>query len=460
MKKTFRNSFKLAAAAAFGTICFAGTALGAEEAPSIVNSVPVTKVLAGGEAPVAIRLEFSEEVPANSVYYSVGAQTFSMVSDYDIQAIYVSESGELGDAASVSGKYCFIEFTASDADTLEYTEHVTFNEGSKYRDQVVIKYAQNIPITTVSGGVIDIAPERSRNKQASSRNGEIRIGIDDYQEIQWTDPETGCLLYGYLYVPEDTQDELPLIVHFPSGDRSYTEWDGGYRGAMFTHQDVVCWSTPEAQKRNPSYVLTVGVPQESSEAYGYEMYLRFVKDIIEEYNVDEDRIYAVALAGGSTQSFLAASETDLFAAEICSGSDMYGVWKTTDECIAGYENLIDKGANWVFVGYDDTTGFGDVTDMPDDNRTKGMRNIDLAESVNADGKNVIYTPEDQLWNGLLRGEAATEQAQVQIDQAAEAGSDDLITVFAPNTLLLNGHCTWNYAFINPAVQDWLFNQSK
>jgi hypothetical protein len=63
-----------------------------------------------------------------------------------------------------------------------------------------------------------------------------------------------------------------------------------------------------------------------------------------------------------------------------------------------------------------------------------------------------------MWNGLLRGEKATELADDQIARAKSKNATHLVTLYIPGTLLINQHWSWDAAYANPGVRNWLFQQ--
>ena len=78
---------------------------------------------------------------------------------------------------------------------------------------------------------------------------EISLGVDDFTTLTYRNEKTGHTLYYHLYIPRGYEaksasaKKLPLVVHFPSGDYSYTDSAGKYRGALFTHPDALFWPT-------------------------------------------------------------------------------------------------------------------------------------------------------------------------------------------------------------------------
>ncbi|MDO5422742.1 MAG: hypothetical protein Q4F41_03335 [Eubacteriales bacterium] len=420
------------------TMGLAGSCTAEEAEAKIVAAIPVTEVQNSGETLAGVRIEFSEEVPATEVYSTALGDAFTARVDREVEYIYISESGEWGDVAAESGKYCFIDFADGSSNVQNYVNDITFSEPDKTRGKIQFFVGQNKPITTVSGTVIG-----SGATMCSSNNGEMRLLIDDFEEFIWTDEETGTEIYGYLYKPEGYEENTyPMVVHFPAGDRLYTEWNGGYRGALFTHQDVVVWASDEVQAENPCFVLTIGEPVKDS--ITSEMYLKMVDEVVAQYGIDTSRLYAVAPASGAALMFPAVLENpDKFAALLQCSDNVYHEFETEEETEQAFIQMTDSMPTWFFAASD----YNDV------------RVQQLALAVNEQGSNIDVTVGEQMWNGQLRGEAAAELAREQVARAQANGSDDMVTIFRANTVKGVGHWSWNESFTNAGVWEWLFAQS-
>lgn len=443
-----------------------------EESPSLVEAKIVTEVLEWGETVTALRLEYSEEIGCDAIDNSnehPGKLTYSLINDRDILNLYVNNSGKKDDI-QLKGKYVFINLATKNEDPMTYRDQVVFNTGNQSRPALSHFYLyQQEPIVTVDG---DVIPPSGRIDIKS----EMRIGVDDFQTFTYTNEENDSWLNYHLYVPEgyETKSEglenLPLVVHYPSGDYAYVD-DGRYLGALFSHPDAIFWATEEAQEANPAFVVTVGGERDANwsnagpnadvdvsfEASKMQQnYVAIIKEIAENYNVDTSRIYSISLAGGTVAMYSTIkANPDLFAAQITTAYDPCTVYG--DEALAEeeYGAIMDEMATWSFIGLTDGAG------SAGDSRLKGERLRDFGYLMNEKGYNVEvgYGEEGELmWNGLLRGAEAEKVASEQVARAAEQGSDDLITLYIPGTILQTMHWSWNATYSNAAVRDWLFKQ--
>lgn len=458
MKKILSLLLALAICLSLCSIAFADE----DTTASLVEAKIVTEVLEWGETVTALRLEYSEEIYCGAIAHSnehPGKITYYLVNDRDIVNIYVNNSGKKDDI-QLTGKYVFLNLDIENNDVMTYRDQVVFNTAARVRPALSHFYLfQQEPIETLSGNII---PPSGRLDIGS----EMRIGVDDFDTFTYTDEENGSWLNYHLYIPEgyDAKDasleNLPLVVHFPSGDYRYVD-DGRYMGAIYSHPDAVYWASEEAQAKNPAFVVTVGGLQDADwgnqESAMLTNYVSIVKKIAADYNVDTSRIYAISLAGGTSAMYYALlNNPGLFAAQITTAYEPYHVYKDVALAEEKYAELLDMMPTWLFAAMDDGSGVGCLG--AEDTRLKGERLRDIGFAMIEKGYNIdmAYGEKGELmWNGLLCGDEAEAVALAQIERAT---GDDLITLFMPNTILQTGHWSWNAAYSNAAVRDWLFSQ--
>lgn len=446
--------------------CPAAFAADAEPA-SLKEAAIVTEVLEWGETVTALRLEYTDEIDCAAVEYSnehPGKFTYNLVNDRTISHVYVNNSGEKDDI-QLHGKYVFINLTTRDGDFTKYRDQVTFNTSSRYRDTVSAFYGfQSEPIATRSGKLV--APNRFVT------SSEINLGVDDFTTFTYTNGKTGHTVYYHLHIPAGyesgggSQQRLPLVVHYPSGDYSYTDSVGKYRGALFTHPDAVFWASKESQADNKAFVLTIGGPRDATwngDFAASEMqqnYVAVIEKILADYRVDPARIYAISLAGGSNAMWKTIlANPNLFAAQISTAYDPYHAFGSLKAGEENFATMLDLMPGWFFSGLTDGSGAGVLG--PEDTRKKGERLRDLAKIMNDRGSNIDigYGTEGELmWNGLLRGTDAEREASAQLARAEARNSKHLVTLYIPGTIPQTMHWSWNATYSNAVVRDWLFRQ--
>jgi predicted peptidase len=448
-----------------------GPALAAgQDAPTLKEASLVTEVLAWGETVTAVRLEYTDDIDAAELTAYMPSQTsdsslvkYHLFANRSITAVYVNRSGRKGDA-EVHGTFVFIELGVENLDSTTYRSQVTFNPLTRSRPRLPgYVVSQTAPITTRSGKVIEPV--------TVSTTREVCIGPDAF--TTFTYETTGRRLNYHLSVPAGYDGgrgrgkPLPLVVHYPSGDFNYSDWTGKFRGALFTHRDALYWADEESQTRHPAFVVTVGGPADprwSTTSFGesemQQDYVRIIEKILAEFDVDPARVYAVSLAGGSVPMWSTIlANPGLFAAQISTAYDPYHAFKGLAVGQWAFLRLLNTLPGWFFSGLTDPTGSGVLG--PEDTRFKGERLRDAALLANRDGANIdiAYGQDgDLMWNGLLRGDEATQLAERQLTRASARKATRLVTLFIPGTILVNQHWCWDATYANAGVRDWLFQQ--
>ena len=439
-------------------------------APSLKEASLVTEVLLWGETVTAVRLEYTEEIPAAGLTQIIPTQStdssqlkFHVFADRTIVSAYVNNSGKKDDVAAY-GKYVFLNLGVQNPDANTYRSQVTFNPVTKNRPRLSgYIVSQTSPIATRSGKVIEPVSVSTRS--------EIAVGIDDYTTFTYKNEATGHTLYYHLFIPKGYEAKkpgaknLPLVVHFPSMDFNYSDWTGKYRGALFSHHDALYWSDDDSQAAHPAFVVTVGGAADPkwslmnfSESEMQQNYVKVVEKILADYNVDSARIYAVSLAGGSMPMWSTIQgNPGLFAAQISTSYDTDAAYKDEKVSREKFAEMLKILPGWFFAGLKDPTGLGALGSA--DNRYKGERLRDSAEWANQNGFHIdiAYGKDgEQMWNGFLRGSKASMMAQAQLDRAKVEGATHFVTIYIPGTLAVNQHWSWDATYSNAVVRNWLF----
>ena len=208
-----------------------------------------------------------------------------------------------------------------------------------------------------------------------------------------------------LFIPsaEARKKALPLVVYLHGsggiGDDNLKQISGG--NATGTH----VWTTPDAQRRHPTYVLAPQLPQgaqwgaSGSDALPShaEALVQLIAALTREFSLDPDRIYLTgqSLGGGGTWDII-GKRPDLFAAAVPLCGD------GNPSRVAAAQRL----PIWVFHGAQDPL-------VP----VTGSR--DLVAALRAVGSPVKYTEYPDV-----------------------------------------GHDVWTRAYVDPALADWLFGQRR
>ena len=434
-----------------------------EETASRVEACLVTEMLDWGETLSAIRIEYSEEIACNA--FDITAMDFSVRSLRNIVYAYVNNTGNVGDIEP-TGRYLFLALDVLTSDGNRYLEQVAFNEAASSRPKLNnVTVYQHKDITTVNGKIVPAG--------SIAASKEIRTDIDKFTNIYITTVDDTDF-YLNLFVPEgyeaksDELENLPLVVHYPSGDYACIDYNGIYNGALYRHSDATVWASDAVQARHPSFVVTIGASKRIAntmygtfdEIWAAQVYVDAIQGLMEQYNIDPNRVYAISLAGGTTMMWNTIMRyPELYAASMSTAFDFYMSYRDPDVAFANLKSVLDACPNWFFAGMMDSTG----SDPFGLGRMKGERLRDIAYLANEEGYHVDVAWGERgelMWNGMTRGLEAAAMAQEQIDRAAANGDTSFVTLFYPNTLPTSQHWSWQAAYTNPAVQDWLYAQSR
>ena len=426
--------------------------LGASDA-RIIDAKIVTEVLEWGETVTGVRLEYSEEIKGTSIQRNgdtLQPLTYLVPGERTIDAVYVNSSGKKGEA-SPYGRYVFLDFYIG-PDWTHYLDYPAYT-GKNRPESAKISIYQVEPVETRDGETV--APS---GRIVTS--GEIRIGIDEFTSFLYTGDlgVEGVPFYFHLYIPEGYEEKkeglevLPLILHFPSADATYTDYSGIYYGALVSHNDAAVWVTPEAQEEHPAFVLSYGTPERPENQVISQIFIEEVRYLLGKYNIDASRIYAISLAGGSKSLIpVIFSEPGLIAGAIIICYDFQEDYPAL-EAKEKFRKLFESIPVWLIVSEDDYTG-----KVAGDPRTKAERMLSTMEELNEEGVTVAV---ESAWNGFIRGKKAEKQAEALIAKAEALGTDDLFSVFLANTIHVNGHAAWTAVYSNDAIRGWLFEQAN
>ncbi len=228
------------------------------------------------------------------------------------------------------------------------------------------------------------------NSYAEDTDALIEEYADAFEQIEYTDEETGLTITYNLYLPEgyDESESYPMVVFIADsscvGDDATTSLTQG-RGALV-------WAAEEWQSANPSIVLVPTYPEtildDQSDYYTsdyVELTKRLIDTVSEEYAVDTDRIYGTGQSMGCMTTLILASEyPDLYAA--CMFVD--GQWDVSTLSALEGQTFV------YFAAEDDTSAYN------------GMQEV--MEMFDEDGVSYSYAQWDGTWTPDELSEATSE----------------------------------------------------
>ncbi len=228
------------------------------------------------------------------------------------------------------------------------------------------------------------------NTLAEDEETLIATYSDSFEQLTYTDEETGLSITYNLYLPEnyDETQEYPMVVFI--GDSSCAGTDATY--SLTQGRGALVWATEEWQSVNPTIVAVPTYPETILDDHGsyttteyVELTKRYIDYMTEEYAVDTDRIYGTGQSMGCMTTLILASEyPDLYAA--CMFVD--GQWD-----ISLLEGL--EGQTFVYFAAEDDT-----------NAWNGAQEV--MAMFDEDSVEYTYAQWDGTWSVDQLSEAANE----------------------------------------------------
>ena len=266
----------------------------------------------------------------------------------------------------------------------------------------------------------------------------FNANLKKFKQYTYQDEKTGQKMDYNLFVPAgyDGSTAYPLVLFMADastvGKEVTAPLTQGYGALEF--------ASDRDQQLHSSFVL---VPQYTTWTVGegivksdeVDMTIRLLQSVIEQYNVDTDRLYTTGQSMGGMMSFyFNIAYPDMFAASLFVS------------CQWDNSKMTDFGTKKFFY----------ITSAGDDRASTGQRG--LAEVLNRQNARM----ESALWSARLPKE---EQEQL-VRELIERGSNiNFITFEKGSTLPDSGrgmeHMTsFDFAYKLDAVRDWLFEQHK
>ena len=280
---------------------------------------------------------------------------------------------------------------AQQADSTQTVSSESTQEASDSSEEVkeeASDSAAETETTTDTGSTLELG--LVSNTLAEDEEGLVETYTDLFDQLTYTDEETGLSITYNLYLPEgyDENAEYPMVVFI--GDSTTAGTDAEY--SLTQGLGGLVWATSEWQSVYPTIVAVPTYPETILDDHnGYstteyvELTKRFIDYMSDEYAVDTDRIYGTGQSMGCMTTLILASEyPDLYAA--CMFVD--GQWDT--ELLSNLE-----GQTFVyFAAEDDTSAWTGAQD--------------LMARYDADGVTYTYAQWNGTWSADELSAAASE----------------------------------------------------
>ncbi|WHY79053.1 prolyl oligopeptidase family serine peptidase [Neobacillus sp. WH10] len=374
----------------------------------------ITKVFPYGEVGYAVVCDFGDEIDGSELTkdsFKIESIINGKTEKRTITKVYTNNKVSLSQS-SKEGQYVVIELDSKD----ENASTSTFDEEKFLSTRNNLNYTVSLEkdLKTKDGVVF-----KSSEKKVKISNIKTPV-VDDFKKAVYKDASGSMMNYRLFEPTKEPNEKYPLVLFLHgSGERGNDNYMH-----MVGNEGAVVWAAPEQQAKHPAYVLapqaeaTEELTMYWTEEPKYTTMLNLLKDTIEKYDVDKNRIYVVGMSNGGIGTWnIIEKNPELFAAAvpICGIGDIKG-FNLSNE----YEPLKDYSA------------FKDIKDMP---------------------IWVFHAEDDPLVDVRYSRDAVKAIKEL-------GGTSIKYTEYPNGTVKPMGHFSWVPALQDKEMINWLFSQSK
>jgi len=330
-----------------------------------------------------------------------------------------------------NGSYAIIELSPDDAEAPLYI----LDKRTVKRKEAKASVTQVGPVVTVSGETL------AASADAIATSGINNLIVDDFQQFEYKDPNSGDILNYNLFIPRnyDKAKSYPLVLFMHDAGATSTVTDT----TLVQGLGAVVWASPADQAKREAFVLApqyaAPIVDDNSQATNYlDMTVDLVNLLTTQYSIDANRLYTTGQSGGAMTSIaIDIKYPDLFAASFL----VAGQWDPTKVQPLAHDKL------WIVVSQ------GDLKAYPGQNAITALLEEEGAKVSRA------------VWNGRSKPQ---EFAAAFERMAAEASSVNYVAL-QKGTVVLPGQDdnggsnhinTWRIAYTIDGIRDWIFQQRK
>ena len=435
-----RRDFLIMSAGIGSLLAIGVTACARKGVGQAQGATAVTEVFGDGVRLIAVAVEYPEPVQSadlSAVDFKVEGRT--------VTGVFASTSTDPADRAQ-AGRFAIVTLSPEDANAL-LAEKLQ-PQGGQGGDQggqpgpgqggrgpgnagdiptydTIYKPAQ---ATVVAPGAGTLATTATRN-----------LIVDDFQQLEFHDPDTGKTLRYNLFVPRDYDAgksyPLVLFMHDAGATSDVT------RTTLFQGLGAVVWASPDDQAKRPCFVLApqfaeIIADDDSRTSDALDTTIDLIKALADEYSIDRKRLYTTGQSGGCMMSIaMDIKYPGFFAASFL----VAGQWDPALVKPLASQKL------WILVSQDDGKAF------PGQNA--------ITEVLEQEGAKISRATWDGTWNA--------EQFRAAFDQIDAEGSPINYVTFAKGTVIPKGDSgagasghrnTWRIAYTIEPIREWIFRQ--
>jgi predicted peptidase len=404
---------------------------------SPVAATAITQVLGSGLRFVAVAIAYPEAIRSDAL----SVDTFK-VAGRTVVDVYPATSPDPAHRAEL-GKYVIVSLSPEDDDASLAVE--ASHQGQK-------PTGRGGPGKAGEASVADTAwvkPEGSvllpaiatvdGTEMAAAEFGTTAVRnliVDDFQQLEYVDPQTGDRLGYNLFVPRDYDPEkaYPLVNFMHDAGATSRET----RTTLLQGLGAISWASPADQAVRPCFVLApqyaeIIADDDSNTSSMLDTTISLITSLTEKYNIDNGRIYTTGQSGGGMMSIaMNIKYPDFFAASFLVACQ----W---DPALVA---PMAKNRLFILVSQDDGKAF------PGQNA--------ITQALEADGAQVARAVWDGRWTD--------DQFRFAFDDLNAEGARINYVTFAAGTVIPEGESTagasghrntWRIAYSIEPIREWL-----
>ncbi|MFK4098770.1 hypothetical protein ACI2L1_01530 [Streptomyces sp. NPDC019531] len=438
-----------------------GTQLAASSG-HIVAATAITEVFGDGQKLTAVALEYDAEIDGSTLSLS----TFE-VTDRTVTNVYANTAATKA-GHGINGRYVIVELSPLDEAARLYEDGFSNpSSSSSSPSSSPSGSPSSSPSASASGGpggggggmksptLKAASAEVTQAGTVTTTGGDAyaadaavttskvdNLIVDDFQQLKYTDAETGNSLQYNLFVPKnyDRHKSYPMVLFMHDGGTTSTN-------PLITLTQglgAVIWATPSEQAKHECFVLAPQFTSQTDEGSdGNAPALKTIKGLIDsladKYRIDRKRLYTTGQSGGTITSIaLDFTYPDLFAASFL----VAGQWDDLSQV-----KPLAKQKIWAVVSEGDEQAYPGMTGIMDTIEKEGAK---ISRAV---------------WDGQL---TPSEFAPYAAAMRAEKTPVNFVAL-KKGTVVWSGltensvdnHiCTWRAAYTIEGIRDWLFEQKR
>jgi predicted peptidase len=436
----------LSVSAGAGALLAVGVPVFAQGAPSARAAVAITEVFGEGAKLTAVAVEYDTPLRADDL----AADAF-FVEARTVTGVFTSATVDPAGRAA-EGRFVIVTLSPDDPDAL-LAQRIGQPGGNGSGGGRGPGHAGDIPnYDTVwppaSASVAQTAAltaadgiKVSAADAAIETSGVVNLIVDDFEQREFTEPQTGYVLRYNLFIPKDydAARRYPLVLFMHDAGATSDQ----VRTTLFQGLGAISFATPQDQARRPAFVLApqfaeIIADDDSNTSGALDATIRLIEALGEEFAIDETRRYTTGQSGGCMMSIaMGIKYPDFFAASYL----VAGQWNPALVAPMADDKL------WILVSQDDAKAY------PGQNA--------ITEALEAEGATVSRAAWDARWSA--------EEFRAAFDALDAEGSSINYVAFEAGTVIPEGESTagasghrntWRVAYTIEPIREWLFRHSR